>query len=86
MPRSSWDLTLHFHWNQDSYWLYKEIIFFLSFTLADGTSISTDENVPDVTSPQETNDHNESPSATEVQRCQNIQLFKKKAEQQTNKT
>lgn len=58
----------------------------LSFTLADGTSISTDENVPDVTSPQETNDHNESPSATEVQRCQNIQLFKKKAEQQPNKT
>lgn len=41
----------------------------LIFTVADGTSSSTDENVPDVTPPQETNDHNESPSAAEVQRC-----------------
>lgn len=40
----------------------------LIFRLPDGTSSGTDENAPDITPPQETKDHNESPSAAEVQR------------------
>lgn len=55
----------------------------LIFTLVDGTGSSKDENVPDATPPQETNDHNESPSAAEVQRSQNINLFKNKTNQTT---
>jgi len=36
------------------------LLFILIFALPDDTRSSTDENVPDVTPPQETNDHNES--------------------------
>ncbi|KAF4790673.1 hypothetical protein TURU_138248 [Turdus rufiventris] len=47
---------------------YAVVLVIASGKLPDGTSSGTDENAPDITPPQETKDHNESPSAAEVQR------------------
>lgn len=71
MLRPSWDLTLHFLLKSRLILTIQgnNFLLILIFTFTDGISSSTDENVPDVTPPQEINDHNASPSAAEVQRC-----------------